>query len=94
MTNKADKNDPAEVLHEIHEVTAKAPRDPKSFAGRNKPSKSKSQNSARVSGSKKTRKGVKDDLASDPDRMQRDRNRFRDEMVVDAPASGSREDQE
>ena len=46
------------------------------------------------SGSKKKREGPKGAVPLDPDRIQRTRDRYRDEMVVDAPASGTREDQE
>ncbi len=43
-------------------------------------------------GSNKTRKSNKSDLASDPDRIQKDLDRYRDEMAEDAPASSSPED--
>ena len=41
-------------------------------------------------GSNKRRK--KQGPAADPDRIQRDRDRYREEMAVDAPASNSPED--
>jgi hypothetical protein len=42
-------------------------------------------------GSNKPRKKSKGDFAN-PERVQRDLNRYRDEMVEDAPASGTPED--
>ena len=42
-------------------------------------------------GSNKPRKHGKGDLA-DPDQIQRDLDRYRDEMAEDAPGSGSPED--
>ncbi len=45
-------------------------------------------------GSNKMRKDDKGDLANDADRIQRDRDKYRDEMTEDAPASDSPEDQQ
>jgi hypothetical protein len=42
--------------------------------------------------SNKKRKDDKGKLASDPDKIQRDLDRYRDELVEDAPASNSPED--
>jgi hypothetical protein len=76
MTKKADKESPAEILHERHQASAKA-----------------QHKLDKASGSKKNQKGAKGDLAYDRDRVQRTLDRYRDEMVVDAPASGTPEDQ-
>jgi hypothetical protein len=43
-------------------------------------------------GSNKPSKGAKDEMA-DPDRIQRDLDRYREELAEDAPDSGSPEDQ-
>jgi hypothetical protein len=40
-----------------------------------------------------SKKREEDAAASDPERIQRDLDRYRDEMAEDAPASGSPEDQ-
>jgi hypothetical protein len=44
--------------------------------------------------SNKMRKDDKGDLANDADRIQSDRDKYRDEMAEDAPASDSPEDQQ
>lgn len=43
-------------------------------------------------GPNKMRKSGKRELASDPDKLQRDLDRYRDEMAEDAPASNSPKD--
>ncbi len=43
-------------------------------------------------GSNKMRKDDKGKLASDPEKIQRDLDRYRDELAEDAPASNSPED--
>jgi hypothetical protein len=43
-------------------------------------------------GSNKMRKDDKGKLASDPDKIQRDLDRYREEMAEDAPASNAPED--
>ena len=43
-------------------------------------------------GSNKMRKDDKGDLAPDPDRIRKDLERYHDEMAEDAPASGTRDD--
>jgi len=43
-------------------------------------------------GSSKMRKGNKRDLASDPDRIRKNLDRYREEMAEDAPASDTPED--
>ena len=43
-------------------------------------------------GSNKRHKNNKGELASRPEKIQRDLDRYRDEMAEDAPASGSPED--
>ena len=48
--------------------------------------------SSRAPGSSKMRKGNKRDLASDPDRIRKNLDRYREEMAEDAPASDTPED--